>query len=244
MEWAVRPAEPADVEAIAELRAMVMRPDLERLGRFDEYRVRQRLRDAFSRSTHRSSRPTAPSRAASHCGRPGTGGGWSTSISRHAPRAGGSVRLCCEHCWTGPMPTTYPSACTSCRAAPPGGCTSATDSLWRVRTRSTSTWCDHRVPAPTERSAARDLPGRPTRKAATHWTRCHLTGRSRHFEFRQSEEVCDHLHDPHHVVAFVQLRELPVGASAATVAVRTAATAPWAGVRWPEWLFYQATGSS
>lgn len=48
MEWAVRPAEPADVEAIAELRAMVMRPDLERLGRFDEYRVRQRLRDAFS----------------------------------------------------------------------------------------------------------------------------------------------------------------------------------------------------
>jgi GNAT superfamily N-acetyltransferase len=48
MEWAVRPAEPADVEAIAELRAMVMRPDLERLGRFDEHRVRQRLRDSFS----------------------------------------------------------------------------------------------------------------------------------------------------------------------------------------------------
>ncbi|MFD4569031.1 GNAT family N-acetyltransferase [Streptomyces sp. NPDC058251] len=44
----MRPAEPADVEAIAELRAMVMRPDLERLGRFDEYRVRQRLRDSFS----------------------------------------------------------------------------------------------------------------------------------------------------------------------------------------------------
>ncbi|MFF1637689.1 GNAT family N-acetyltransferase [Streptomyces sp. NPDC058246] len=42
------PAEPADVEAIAELRAVVMRPDLERLGRFDEYRVRQRLRDSFS----------------------------------------------------------------------------------------------------------------------------------------------------------------------------------------------------
>ncbi|MFF1706511.1 GNAT family N-acetyltransferase [Streptomyces sp. NPDC058252] len=44
----MRPAEPADVEAIAELRAVVMRPDLERLGRFDEYRVRQRLRDSFS----------------------------------------------------------------------------------------------------------------------------------------------------------------------------------------------------
>ncbi|MER5930984.1 GNAT family N-acetyltransferase [Streptomyces sp. NPDC002054] len=46
--WALRSAEPADVEAIAELRATVMRPDLERLGRFDEHRVRQRLRDSFS----------------------------------------------------------------------------------------------------------------------------------------------------------------------------------------------------
>jgi GNAT superfamily N-acetyltransferase len=48
MRWAMRPAEPADVEVIVELRAIVMRPDLERLGRFDEHRVRQRLRDAFS----------------------------------------------------------------------------------------------------------------------------------------------------------------------------------------------------
>jgi GNAT superfamily N-acetyltransferase len=48
MEWAMRPAELADVDAIAELRAVVMRPDLERLGRFDEHRVRQRLRDSFS----------------------------------------------------------------------------------------------------------------------------------------------------------------------------------------------------
>ncbi|MDX6353152.1 MAG: hypothetical protein QOF98_55 [Streptomyces sp.] len=31
-----------------ELRAAVMRPDLERLGRYDEHRVRQRLRDSFS----------------------------------------------------------------------------------------------------------------------------------------------------------------------------------------------------
>jgi GNAT superfamily N-acetyltransferase len=36
------------VEPIAELRATVMRPDLERLGRYDEHRVRQRLREAFS----------------------------------------------------------------------------------------------------------------------------------------------------------------------------------------------------
>lgn len=48
VEWALRSAEPADVEVIAELRAAVMRPDLERLGRFDEHRVRQRLRDSFS----------------------------------------------------------------------------------------------------------------------------------------------------------------------------------------------------
>ncbi|MEE1752822.1 GNAT family N-acetyltransferase [Streptomyces sp. SP18CS02] len=44
----MRPAQPAEVEAIAELRAAVMRPDLERLGRFDEHRVRQRLRNSFS----------------------------------------------------------------------------------------------------------------------------------------------------------------------------------------------------
>ncbi|MFJ6130231.1 GNAT family N-acetyltransferase [Streptomyces griseoviridis] len=46
-EWALRPAAPEDVEPIAELRATVLRADLERLGRFDERRVRQRLRDAF-----------------------------------------------------------------------------------------------------------------------------------------------------------------------------------------------------
>ncbi|WP_371598398.1 GNAT family N-acetyltransferase [Streptomyces sp. NBC_00564] len=46
--WALRVAEPADVDVIAELRAAVMRPDLERLGRFDARRVRQRLRDSFS----------------------------------------------------------------------------------------------------------------------------------------------------------------------------------------------------
>ncbi|WP_327351165.1 GNAT family N-acetyltransferase [Streptomyces sp. NBC_01304] len=48
MEWTLRPAQPADVEPIAELRAVVMRPDLERLGRFDEQRVRQRFREAFA----------------------------------------------------------------------------------------------------------------------------------------------------------------------------------------------------
>ncbi|MEU2836269.1 GNAT family N-acetyltransferase [Streptomyces sp. NPDC007076] len=46
--WTLRPARPEDVEAIAELRAVVMRPDLERLGRYDEHRVRQRLRDVYA----------------------------------------------------------------------------------------------------------------------------------------------------------------------------------------------------
>ncbi|MFF3842244.1 GNAT family N-acetyltransferase [Streptomyces sp. NPDC001930] len=46
--WSLRPGRADDVEAIAELRAVVMRDDLERLGRYDEHRVRQRLRDGFS----------------------------------------------------------------------------------------------------------------------------------------------------------------------------------------------------
>ena len=46
-DWEIRAASAADVEAIAELRAVVLRGDLERLGRYDERRVRQRLRDGF-----------------------------------------------------------------------------------------------------------------------------------------------------------------------------------------------------
>jgi hypothetical protein len=43
----LRPASPADVEAVAELRAVALRADLERLGRYNDQRVRQRLRDGF-----------------------------------------------------------------------------------------------------------------------------------------------------------------------------------------------------
>lgn len=46
--WSLRPATSEDLDAIAEIRAVVMRPDLERLGRYDEHRVRQRLRDAYT----------------------------------------------------------------------------------------------------------------------------------------------------------------------------------------------------
>ncbi|WP_151476941.1 GNAT family N-acetyltransferase [Streptomyces albicerus] len=45
--WRIRAAADSDVESVAELRAAVLRDDLERLGRFDEHRVRQRLRDGF-----------------------------------------------------------------------------------------------------------------------------------------------------------------------------------------------------
>ncbi|MFF2479427.1 GNAT family N-acetyltransferase [Paenibacillus sp. NPDC058071] len=37
----------SDMETIANLRAIVLRDDLTRLGRFDEEKVRQRFRDAF-----------------------------------------------------------------------------------------------------------------------------------------------------------------------------------------------------
>ncbi|MDX3634241.1 GNAT family N-acetyltransferase [Streptomyces europaeiscabiei] len=46
-DWNIRPALATDVEPIAELRAVVMRQDLERLGRYDPHRVRRRFRDSF-----------------------------------------------------------------------------------------------------------------------------------------------------------------------------------------------------
>jgi GNAT superfamily N-acetyltransferase len=46
--WKLRPAVAADLTVLVELRAVVMRPDLERLGRYDEDRVRRRMRDSFS----------------------------------------------------------------------------------------------------------------------------------------------------------------------------------------------------
>ena len=45
--WALRRATADDLEAIVEIRAVVMRPDLVRLGRYDEHRVRQRMRDSY-----------------------------------------------------------------------------------------------------------------------------------------------------------------------------------------------------
>lgn len=53
MRWRLRPGVEQDADWIAELRAVVMRPDLERLGRFDPDRVRRRFRSGFdASSTH------------------------------------------------------------------------------------------------------------------------------------------------------------------------------------------------
>ena len=46
-DFVLRPATATDAAWIAELRAVVMRPDLERLGRFDPVRVRERFLNAF-----------------------------------------------------------------------------------------------------------------------------------------------------------------------------------------------------
>jgi GNAT superfamily N-acetyltransferase len=46
-DWSLRAAVVSDAQWIAELRACVLRPDLERLGRFDPDRVRQRFLSAF-----------------------------------------------------------------------------------------------------------------------------------------------------------------------------------------------------
>jgi GNAT superfamily N-acetyltransferase len=45
--WALRPAIELDAHWIADLRGVVLRADLERLGRFDPIRVRQRFLSAF-----------------------------------------------------------------------------------------------------------------------------------------------------------------------------------------------------
>lgn len=46
-DFSLRPALPSDAGWIAELRAVVMRPDLERLGRWDPVRVRERFLNTF-----------------------------------------------------------------------------------------------------------------------------------------------------------------------------------------------------
>jgi len=51
--WELRSSTAADATWIAELRAIVLRDDLERLGRYDAVRVRRRFLDAFDSSSTR-----------------------------------------------------------------------------------------------------------------------------------------------------------------------------------------------
>jgi GNAT superfamily N-acetyltransferase len=51
--WSLRAASAHDDQWIAELRAVVLRPDLERLSRFDPVRVRQRFLAAFEPASTR-----------------------------------------------------------------------------------------------------------------------------------------------------------------------------------------------
>ncbi|HJD80542.1 GNAT family N-acetyltransferase [Kitasatospora aureofaciens] len=46
--WTLEPAGPAHLEPVVELKAQVMRADLERLGRWDRERSRERVRKSFS----------------------------------------------------------------------------------------------------------------------------------------------------------------------------------------------------
>ena len=71
--WSLRAAVAADLEVLADLRAVVLRADLERLGRYDQDRVRQRLRNSFSPG-HTSIILTGGELAGSITLRPATGG--------------------------------------------------------------------------------------------------------------------------------------------------------------------------
>jgi hypothetical protein len=71
--WSLRSSAATDLEVLAELRAVVLRSELERLGRYDEHRVRQRRRDSFC-PRHASIILVGGSPAGSITLRPGAGG--------------------------------------------------------------------------------------------------------------------------------------------------------------------------
>ncbi|MFI6479821.1 GNAT family N-acetyltransferase [Nonomuraea sp. NPDC050663] len=75
MTWNLRKAHQTDVDFLAELRAEVLRPDLERLGRYDGQRVRRRMHDTFS-PEHTSIIVVDGEPAGSVTLRPGDDGWW------------------------------------------------------------------------------------------------------------------------------------------------------------------------
>ncbi|WP_328709579.1 hypothetical protein [Microbispora hainanensis] len=101
VDWRLRPASAADVEAVAELRAVVLRPDLERLGRYDEQRVRQRLRDGYT-PAHTWTIEANGAVAGCVALRPADGAYWLEHFYLARPcRAGGSGPPCWAACWSG-----------------------------------------------------------------------------------------------------------------------------------------------
>lgn len=107
-DWTLRPARPEDVEAIAELRAVVMRPDLERLGRYDGRRVRQRLRDSYA-PEHTSIVEAAGAFAGCVALRPAGDDRWLEHFYLSpASRDTASARPSCARCWTTRTPSGSP----------------------------------------------------------------------------------------------------------------------------------------
>ncbi|CAL9664790.1 hypothetical protein SUDANB2_07164 [Streptomyces sp. enrichment culture] len=97
----MRLASMADVEPVAELRAVVLRTDLERLGRYDEQRVRQRLREGFT-PAHTWVTEVRGLFAGSVSLRPAEDAHWlEHSTWLRICRAVVSVRRCCVSCWSG-----------------------------------------------------------------------------------------------------------------------------------------------
>lgn len=140
-DWDIRPAAATDVEAVAELRAVVMRADLERLGRYDEHRVRQRLRDAFA-PEHTWVIDVGGAVAGCVALRPAGDAHWLEHFYLDPRLQGGGIgtavlRELLERCDRDGVPVRL----NVLRAARPGGCTSGTGSPSTPRIRSTCSWC-------------------------------------------------------------------------------------------------------
>jgi len=109
MNVVLRPSLPEDIDWLVELRADVLRTDLQRLGRYDEHRVRDRMRQGFRSEWTRvivegngnigsiSTRPEGSVRWIEHFylerGRQGAGIGGNVLRSVLAEPWGGATRL-------------------------------------------------------------------------------------------------------------------------------------------------------
>jgi len=111
----LRSAAAADAPWIAELRAAVMRPDLERLGRFDPIRVRQRFLEAFDPFVTTVIEVDGDNAGVIAARPPPTRSGSNTSILPATIRGGGSVTMSLAAYWRW-IPLDCRSSSTSSRA--------------------------------------------------------------------------------------------------------------------------------